>query len=326
VHTIESTAKPLLEIAIGSRTFLALIDTGSSVSLVGHRAHDAAIAAGTTASTCRVSLQLASGWTTSDSYLQISVAFQGGRVHQAFLSLPTLSHDVVLGRDFLAITGMVLDIRRGVWAIGSVMGQFRVPVVQELAAQAIVHTNVINPITEHPQVPNQAPLPLPPLLHHIEDLPPLLQPKAALLLSTFEDMFTSVPGLTSVAEHTIDTGSAAPIRCRLRPVNDTKRAILDGEIDALLAQGLIRPSTSQWASAPVLVPKKTGGHRLAIDYRRLNNLTTAPTWPMPRTDWLLAQVGRAKWFSTIDLSQGFFQIRRHEGRLQNCLPDPPGFL
>lgn len=29
---------------------------------------------------------------------------------------------------------------------------------------------------------------------------------------------------------------------------------------------------------------------------------------MPRTDWLLAQLGRARWFSSFDLSQGFFQI------------------
>lgn len=84
--------------------------------------------------------------------------------------------------------------------------------------------------------------------------------------------------------------------------------VTDECIQDLKEEGLIRPSISSWASAPVLVAKKSGGFRLAVDYRPLNSLTKVPVYPMAHTDWLLAQLGQAQWFSRFDMSQGFFQI------------------
>lgn len=127
------------------------------------------------------------------------------------------------------------------------------------------------------------------------------------VLEEFSEIFTTTPGCTTLAEHCIDTGDNPPVRCKLRPVNSKKQAIMDNCIHDLLAQNLIRPSQSQHASAPVLV-EKSGDYRMAVDYRQLNARTKVPVYPMPRTDWLLAQLGRARWFSSFDLSQGFFQI------------------
>lgn len=39
----------------------------------------------------------------------------------------------------------------------------------------------------------------------------------------------------------------------------------------MLELGVIHPSTSPWAAALVLVPKKGGKTRLCIDYRALNS-------------------------------------------------------
>lgn len=129
------------------------------------------------------------------------------------------------------------------------------------------------------------------------------------MLDDYKAIFSAKPGLTTFVEHRIVTEDNAPTRCKLRPVNAKKGEVMDQCLQELLNEGLIEPSTSPSASAPVLVPKKSGGYRLAINYRGLNAKTLVPVYPMPRTDWVLTKLGRAQWFTSFDLSQGFFQIQ-----------------
>ncbi|KAL3223266.1 hypothetical protein MRX96_027675 [Rhipicephalus microplus] len=69
-----------------------------------------------------------------------------------------------------------------------------------------------------------------------------LDPRMKHILEEFSEIFTTTPGCTTLAEHRIDTGDNPPVRCKLRPVNAKKQAIMDNCIQDLLAQNLIRPS------------------------------------------------------------------------------------
>ena len=71
---------------------------------------------------------------------------------------------------------------------------------------------------------------------------------------------------------------------------------------------MIRPSNSPWASPIVLVRKKDGTHRFCVDYRGLNEGTKADTFPLPRITDLLDQLADTKYFSTLDLASGYWQI------------------
>ena len=72
--------------------------------------------------------------------------------------------------------------------------------------------------------------------------------------------------------------------------------------------GVIQPSNSPWASAIVLVRKRNGKLRICVDYRHLNSVTKPDAYPLPRIDYLLDQLGSAKYFTTLDLVSGYWQI------------------
>ena len=71
---------------------------------------------------------------------------------------------------------------------------------------------------------------------------------------------------------------------------------------------LIEPSTSPWSSPAIIIPKRNGGIRFCIDYRLLNKVIIPDSQPLPRIDDSLDALSGAKWFSTLDLKSGFYQV------------------
>ena len=82
-------------------------------------------------------------------------------------------------------------------------------------------------------------------------------------------------------------------------------------IQKMQEANIIQPSSSPWSSPIVLVRKKDGTLHFCVGYRRLNSVTKADTFPLPRMDDILDQLGNYKFFSTLDLKSGYWQIRVH---------------
>ena len=136
------------------------------------------------------------------------------------------------------------------------------------------------------------------------------------LLERHRSSFRSTPGYTHAVRHSISTpslqpphgvGTVPPPRVRVRPESAEQRAALKKIIDKKIKAQLVTPSRSPFCSRPMLVKKPDGSHRIVVDLRALNEVTTKDHYPLPNIADALSKCG-GYWFSTLDLLSGFDQV------------------
>ena len=93
------------------------------------------------------------------------------------------------------------------------------------------------------------------------------------LLVEYRDIFASSSsdlGQTTIVQRRIHTGGHPPIRKPVRRAPAAHREQAREGVQEMLQKGIVRPSSSHWASPLVLVRKKDGSMRYCVDYRQLN--------------------------------------------------------
>ena len=135
------------------------------------------------------------------------------------------------------------------------------------------------------------------------------------MLMEYHDIFSldkNEIGCTDAAEHIIELLDEEPFKEKFwriaPPLLDEVREHLQEMLDG----GAIRPSQSPWCNAVVLVWKKDGGLRFCIDFRRLNARTKKDSYPLPRMQETMESMVGARFFSTMDLKSGFWQVKMAE--------------
>ena len=88
-------------------------------------------------------------------------------------------------------------------------------------------------------------------------------------------------------------------------LSTVEMAEIKKQVQDLLDQGVIRPSSSPCGSPIVLVMKKDGTWRMCVDYRDLNKITIKNRYPLPRIDYLLDRLKDAMFFTKLDLRSGY---------------------
>ena len=109
-------------------------------------------------------------------------------------------------------------------------------------------------------------------------------------------------GCTHLMSHKIDTGDAPPKAKRFYRASPKVREEIERQVEELLACGFIETSTSEWTSPVVLVKKRDGSFRFAVDYRHVNAANKPMSFPVPRLEDIWDAIGakQAKIYSTID--------------------------
>jgi hypothetical protein len=119
-------------------------------------------------------------------------------------------------------------------------------------------------------------------------------------------------GHTDTIKMKIDTGNHSPIKMKPYRTPLNKRKIVDNAIDEMLSANIVRRSKSPWSFPIVVVDKKDGSKRFCVDFRQLNKITKTNSWPLPLIDDLLDQLGKAKYFTSLDLKSGYWQVLMEE--------------
>lgn len=140
---------------------------------------------------------------------------------------------------------------------------------------------------------------------------------------------------TQSAEHAIPTpGIDATRAINVRPyrIPEALKDEVERQTKKMLADGIIVPSKSPWNSPIIVIPKKidaTGEKkwRIVIDFRKLNDVTVGDAFPLPNITEILDQLGKSRYFSTLDLASGFHQIPiRSEDRHKTAFSTPYGHM
>lgn len=121
--------------------------------------------------------------------------------------------------------------------------------------------------------------------------------------------FRDITGPTTLATHHIRLKQGIePIKQRYRPRNPAMQQIIDNEIAAMERDGVIEPSHSPWNSPIVLTKKKDGGYRFCIDFREVNKVSEPDAYPLPQITATLDKLRGARYLTTLDLKQGYWQV------------------
>jgi hypothetical protein len=128
-------------------------------------------------------------------------------------------------------------------------------------------------------------------------------------MHTLLDLFHSEDdGPTKKLYHRIDTGDALPIRQPPEAAAPSKQAEISEMLDDMQRRGIIEESDSPWLSPVLLVRKKNLDLLFCLYYRTLNDVTKKDCFPPPRIDDTLDTLAGAKWFSTLYLTSGYWQV------------------
>ena len=130
------------------------------------------------------------------------------------------------------------------------------------------------------------------------------------LVSEYQHVFSKDGelGRTKEVYHNIDTGNVKPCKQPPRRLPYHQRPEVEQHIENMLKTGVISPSSSPWCSPVVLVKKKDGSTRFCVDYRKLNSVTSKDAYPLPRIDDSLDALAGSCWFSSLDLTSGYWQV------------------
>ena len=153
------------------------------------------------------------------------------------------------------------------------------------------------------------------VLAHIEATGSTVGIADIAVVSEFSDVFQEIPGLPPkrVVEFAIDVvPGTSPVSKTPYQMGRIELQELKVQIEGLLEQGFIRPSTSPWGAPVLFVRKKDDTLRLCVDYQELNKVTIKNRYPLPRIDDLFDQLRGATVFSKIDLRSGYHQLRVKE--------------
>ncbi|GBN36639.1 Retrovirus-related Pol polyprotein from transposon 17.6, partial [Araneus ventricosus] len=272
------------KITIGNKTFEALIDTGSSVTLIREDVSKGIIEQSKLSRDIVVLSGLGKYEVKTKGSFQREIELDGEKYSVTWHVVPTpyLEFQAVLGSDILEQAFVGFDRKRvyfrkhedKVWFMHTQVYEARIE--DEIEVKHVTNPRIRKELSE--------------------------------LINNYIPKKTET---TNVSMRII-LKDDVPVYQPARRLSFPENQAVNKQIDEWLDQGIVRQSSSEYASPIVLVKKKDGTARLCVDYRKLNRKLVKDRFPLPLIEDVLDKLQDAKVYSTLDLKNVFFHVEVNE--------------
>ena len=192
------------------------------------------------------------------------------------LMVPTVEQGLILGLNFWHSTGFIPDVARGTWSLSSENS-----CSHKLGALKGEDGDALREIDRR---------------------------KIVDFVSEFREKFPPGLGRTNIMEHVIDTGDAAPIKCKQHYIAPPQLTLIQKQVDDLLALDVIEEAVSPWSSPVFIVNVEGKDPRFVMDMRKVNSVTVADAYGVEHMSSVLDNLGDFKYISTVDFKKSYWQV------------------
>lgn len=293
-------SRPYISIEVDNNPITGLLDSGSSVTILGNNNHIFFTKLGFSISQCKPTNFIAAGGQKLNciGIIHLPITFLNQTHIMEVYVVPEINNRLILGMDFWRLFGLFPNhlnsvvMRTGIDADNT---------LANITSDVDVHLQSYNHLTVDQKI------------------------TADNIISRFREISYEERGLgrTTLTTHSIDTGDAAPIRQRYYRMSPEKQKILIQQLDEMVKEDVVEPCESPWSSPVLLTPKKNGELRFCLDSRKLNSLTKKDAYSLPYISEILDNLRDAKYLTSLDLSKSFWQILiREEDRCKTAFYVP----
>lgn len=293
---------PVVTLTVNDQCIDCLVDTGAGTSIIDRNVFPKSRI---TKLHTPIELKTLTGKEIIESELITKVPFEFKEVAKMswkVMDLSNKSFKALLGQNILGPLGAKVDLLNNQLEINDQIIKFKgqefpYKEIHQLEAVDLNYVDLIKKLkTEH---------------MNEEELKQLKQ-----ILYRNQDLFyREGDALTNVREvkHQIITKDSRPIYSKIYRFPKVHEEEVDKQMKEMLEQKIIKPSNSPYNSPIWVVPKKADNSgkqkwRIVIDYRKLNDITIDDKFPIPNVESIFDKLGRAQYFTTLDLAKGFHQI------------------
>ncbi|XP_058816579.1 uncharacterized protein LOC131679847 [Topomyia yanbarensis] len=335
VHTESS---PHVTVKIFDTEYDALLDSGASVSVTSMT--DIAKRYGLTMQ--RSPLKIVTADKTVHEclgFVQLPMIFKGMTRVIPTLVVPQICRDLILGYNFWKSFGIepMIEGDHGFERVATVETtptgygkvdtiQFTLLPIETLPALKNVDPDATLdiPALELPE-PSKT---TPETVETEHDLTPVERKELIEAIKQFPCTTENKLGRTSLLQHEIRlTEEAKPRRQPWYRCSPAVQAEMEAEIERYKQMDAIEECSSEWASALVPVRKANGKLRVCLDSRKINAWTKKDSYPMRNMGEIFHRLGKAKYYSVVDLKDAYFQIPlKEESRDYTAFRTPQGLF
>jgi hypothetical protein len=144
------------------------------------------------------------------------------------------------------------------------------------------------------------------------ECPESCQPELRKILTKYYGILADkndAVGYCDLYQPTIPLDTEEPIYTPQYPIPQKMRQQMRETVEEFLRDGVVQHSRSPYNSPTIMVSKKDGGHRMCVDFRKLNSHVITDPHPLPRINQILEELGQSVYFTALDILSGFYNLR-----------------